>query len=1461
MYLLVKFVEDDVYYVCGKASVKISCDENVQAKWIDGQFYSAKIIAQYANKYLLNELKRNIECNLPIVVLSSDDVYNYSSLSDIEVVPNLTTESEIFLHEAEISYIQHDEVVSDIITVESEVILHNDDYARCSSELRNEIDNTEIIVYDESNIVKSQTLTDVQIEFIDQPSGSNVVEIDSWIDSQCDLFCNMVNEIPQLTDIDCHTEVDGQQTLNDLHLMDYNTFEDNFEDVQNINSNASGLLDENRDTFQSTTANVIENNENDGVITSTHQKKKKLPYNRDVVETPSFTLRTLQNDPAAAVSSAAVKKRRYFCIYCKQLYAKFPQHLQISHRDQPAVRMFMRLPPKNPERKKIIETIRRRGDFLHNVSIEYNSGELFVARRSHSDFTRTVKDYLPCPHCAAYFMKDTLRLHVKSCTPKTSKNDRTIRILSRTLLSEIHPRASDILRHKIFPVLRDDDCVHVIRYDILVILFGNHLCSKYSSQHHHDMIRNKLRSIGRLLLAVKHYDSTVKDFATLLTPEKFDVCVSGIKEVGGLSSNCTTFKAPTTVLTLSTICKQAAEVWKSECIKNGDMPGKQRTEDFLTLFKVTFPAELGNTAIENRVQQQRQKLVELPVKDDIQILVAFLRRNRREWFAAVRNQTSNLKHALQELASFTLVSLMVFNRRRPENPERKKIIETIRRRGDFLHNVSIEYNSGELFVARRSHSDFTRTVKDYLPCPHCAAYFMKDTLRLHVKSCTPKTSKNDRTIRILSRTLLSEIHPRASDILRHKIFPVLRDDDCVHVIRYDILVILFGNHLCSKYSSQHHHDMIRNKLRSIGRLLLAVKHYDSTVKDFATLLTPEKFDVCVSGIKEVGGLSSNCTTFKAPTTVLTLSTICKQAAEVWKSECIKNGDMPGKQRTEDFLTLFKVTFPAELGNTAIENRVQQQRQKLVELPVKDDIQILVAFLRRNRREWFAAVRNQTSNLKHALQELASFTLVSLMVFNRRRPGELERITIQDFSVLKFADSALSLSGHLKNSEELMLARKYKRFEIRGKLNRTVPVLVDFEIEACINLIIEKREEAGISSANPYVFACISTDNRHKYLRAYFLLRTYAVQCGAKKPNLLRATQLRKHIATECALNDLADNEIRDVANFMGHAIDIHNNIYRRPVEKRDVVQMSQILEKLQGNDDLKMPNEDSLSVSRNETISETGEVDGASVCSDEEYVPKQEDASSDTDEEYVPKRKKMKKHVEGVTRVCGLKTPWTTRERTIAFENFKQYIEEDRLPSMDELLVKLSSLKELNRSPTSVKAWISNELQRRRNPSKDGTNSRKSRWTESMKAELTNVFGDHFANHTLPSNSECAIAIVNCREYQHLTVAALKTAVANEQKRRNIKHSNNSQLHGTNSRKSRWTESMKAELTNVFGDHFANHTLPSNSECAIAIVNCREYQHLTVAALKTAVANEQKRRNIKHSNNSQLRKIWKNRYN
>ena len=88
------------------------------------------------------------------------------------------------------------------------------------------------------------------------------------------------------------------------------------------------------------------------------------------------------------------------------------------------------------------------------------------------------------------------------------------------------------------------------------------------------------------------------------------------------------------------------------------------------------------------------------------------------------------------------------------------------------------------------------------------------------------------------------------------------------------------------------------------------------------------------------------------------------------------------------------------------------------------------------------------------------------------------------------------------------------------------------------------------------------------MAACLLMKQFSSNCGAKSPDRLRGTTLRKHLATKSSLMNLGESDVTDLANFLGHAEKNHREHYRLPVLTREISKMSQLLEKAQGSGDL-----------------------------------------------------------------------------------------------------------------------------------------------------------------------------------------------------------------------------------------------------------------------------------------------------
>lgn len=138
-------------------------------------------------------------------------------------------------------------------------------------------------------------------------------------------------------------------------------------------------------------------------------------------------------------------------------------------------------------------------------------------------------------------------------------------------------------------------------------------------------------------------------------------------------------------------------------------------------------------------------------------------------------------------------------------------------------------------------------------------------------------------------------------------------------------------------------------------------------------------------------------------------------------------------------------------------------------------------------------------------------------------------------------------------------QKYVRFVIRGKKARGVPVLLSTAMLESISLILKHRQDAGVPDTNPYVFG-IHGNFGNSHLNACKIMREFSERCMASNPDTLRGTQLRKHLATQSVFLALNDNEVGDLANFMGHAEKVHRDHYRLPVAAREIGRISQLLE-------------------------------------------------------------------------------------------------------------------------------------------------------------------------------------------------------------------------------------------------------------------------------------------------------------
>ncbi|XP_056310731.1 uncharacterized protein LOC130222127 [Danio aesculapii] len=188
-------------------------------------------------------------------------------------------------------------------------------------------------------------------------------------------------------------------------------------------------------------------------------------------------------------------------------------------------------------------------------------------------------------------------------------------------------------------------------------------------------------------------------------------------------------------------------------------------------------------------------------------------------------------------------------------------------------------------------------------------------------------------------------------------------------------------------------------------------------------------------------------------------------------------------------------------------------------------------------------------------ELAKVTLCQVILFNRRREGEVSKMSLNSFILRDTSSTHPDVELALTDLEK-SLCKHFQRIEIRGKRGRKVPILLTPDMVTSMELLVKTRRNCDVLDENVFMFA---RPNAMSHFRGSDIVRYVARSCGAQSPEALSSTRLRKHMATMSKVLNLKDNEMDDIANFLGHDIRVHRQYYRLPEGTLQLAKISKVL--------------------------------------------------------------------------------------------------------------------------------------------------------------------------------------------------------------------------------------------------------------------------------------------------------------
>ncbi|XP_071149520.1 uncharacterized protein [Mytilus edulis] len=512
----------------------------------------------------------------------------------------------------------------------------------------------------------------------------------------------------------------------------------------------------------------------------------------------------------------------------------------------------------------------------------------------------------------------------------------------------------------------------------------------------------------------------------------------------------------------------------------------------------------------------------------------------------------------------------------------------LRKLGDDRHNRQcLKKGEGEIILARRPKDYFDIT--QYGPCPDCREWVLLKGLKCHNIECNKylnlKTKKRKKDLIIKSQILAGHIKTKPTIIMQKEVLSIMTRDEVSDIAQKDPLIMALGESWLKMnvgnkekrkyYASARMRLCARflNHLRSIQKSKINDKDAsegehshegeDKSEEDYIEnikqkplwdFLKPQHFgDIVVAAIKCSYPNADDNEDLLSPSNAIKLKyDINRLICSKWGFIVEKSGNGNSKEALECETILNQITrqWKEKVTTTARNVLNLRKYQEKKELPSPEDIRDITEFLVKELKEL-----PLTSDNFHRVVSLAQ---ARLLLYNKRRSGELEVIKLQSFASrsqgLQDIDDSLSKDF---TEVEKYLVEKQDLMTVRGKRGRPVPVIIPPDCRRALSFLAnnEQRKLAKIVQGNPYLFP----NSVNYYARAYDSVKKICNELQLVSPHRITSVSMRKYMATLTQMLNLDKYQLDWVCNHLGHTRSVHKEHYRQMSGLLERTQISKLL--------------------------------------------------------------------------------------------------------------------------------------------------------------------------------------------------------------------------------------------------------------------------------------------------------------
>ncbi len=168
--------------------------------------------------------------------------------------------------------------------------------------------------------------------------------------------------------------------------------------------------------------------------------------------------------------------------------------------------------------------------------------------------------------------------------------------------------------------------------------------------------------------------------------------------------------------------------------------------------------------------------------------------------------------------------------------------------------------------------------------------------------------------------------------------------------------------------------------------------HTTRIHNMEEAIKPGNFLILTSAVKRVSGFDHENSTFKAPSLALKIGHSLRKISDLIMCRALMEEDQEVIDSIRRFHTLHETKWSELVSHSALSNLSEAKYNKSTRLPLAKDVQKLQLYLGQQvelTKEKLAD--NPTAGTYAAL---AKVTLCQVILFNRRREGEVARMTVK-----------------------------------------------------------------------------------------------------------------------------------------------------------------------------------------------------------------------------------------------------------------------------------------------------------------------------------------------------------------------------------------------------------------------------------------------------------------------------------